>query len=96
MKSALPVVILIPLLASCVPEAPETDDRSSAIPVADDTCGANRYQALIGQTAPTITVPPNTAYRSYRTGDPVTMDFNMKRLNFEHDTSGRLVRVSCG
>ena len=31
-----------------------------------------------------------------KAGDPVTMDFNAARLNFEHDRTGRLVRVSCG
>ncbi|MDT1061332.1 I78 family peptidase inhibitor [Paracoccus sp. CPCC 101403] len=96
MKAVLPVMLIVPLLASCVPEASDTEPVAPAGPIADDTCGANNFQALIGQTAPTITVPANTAYRSYRTGDPVTMDFNMKRLNFEHDKSGKLVRVSCG
>ena len=37
-----------------------------------------------------------TPYRTYRTGDPVTMDFAPKRLNFEYDRSGKLIRVSCG
>ena len=32
----------------------------------------------------------------YRTGDPVTMDFAPKRLNFEYDRSGKLIRVTCG
>ncbi|HWL56706.1 MAG TPA: I78 family peptidase inhibitor [Paracoccus sp. (in: a-proteobacteria)] len=96
MKFALPVAMLLPLLIACVPEAQEVDIPAPSTPLADDTCGANRFQDLIGQTAPTITVPANAPYRSYRTGDPVTMDFNMKRLNFEHDKSGKLVRVSCG
>ncbi|MDS9468284.1 I78 family peptidase inhibitor [Paracoccus sp. MBLB3053] len=92
-----PYVLLLPLLAAaCVPDAPDPDPVEPPPRLADDTCGANTYLPLIGQTSPNITVPANTPYRTYRTGDPVTMDYNMKRLNFEHDKSGRLVRVSCG
>ncbi|SMO50038.1 I78 family peptidase inhibitor [Paracoccus laeviglucosivorans] len=96
MKRLIPVVVMLPLLASaCVPEAPATDPIEPP-PVANDTCGANAYLPLIGQQTPNISVPANKAYRSYKTGDPVTMDFNANRLNFEHDKTGKLVRVSCG
>lgn len=84
------------LLGACVPD---DNDSSGATPpprLEDDTCGANAYQPLIGQSAPVISVPANTPWRKYTTGDPVTMDYNMKRLNFEHDKTGKLVRVSCG
>ena len=37
-----------------------------------------------------------TPYRTYRSGDPVTSDFSLKRLNFEYDRSGKLLRVTCG
>ncbi|MFC3568997.1 I78 family peptidase inhibitor [Paracoccus sp. TOH] len=96
MKPILPVVMLAPLLAAaCVPES--TAPEPAAPPaIADDSCGASRYLPLIGQTGPTISVPANTPYRSYKTGDPVTMDYNPARLNFEHDKTGKLVRVSCG
>lgn len=95
MKRLLPAVVLLPLLASaCVPEAPP--EPVAPPPVANDSCGANAYLPLIGQQGPTISVPANQAYRSYKTGDPVTMDFNANRLNFEHDKTGKLVRVSCG
>nr|WP_246185030.1 I78 family peptidase inhibitor [Paracoccus aestuariivivens] len=84
------------LLAACVPDPSESDQVAPPPRLADDTCGANNYVPLIGQTAPVISVPANAAYRKYTTGDPVTMDYNSKRLNFEHDKSGKLVRVSCG
>lgn len=92
MKSILPVVIIVPLLAACVPEAPPPE----AMAPSDDSCGASRYLALVGQSGATISIPADQAYRSYKTGDPVTMDFNPNRLNFEHDKTGKLVRVSCG
>lgn len=96
MKPILPVVMLVPMLAAgCVPEraVPEPEIPPA---LADDSCGASRYLPLIGQSGVTISVPANAAYRSYKTGDPVTMDFNPNRLNFEHDKTGKLVRVSCG
>lgn len=95
MKLSLPALVLTPmLLAACLPEEPTTP--APPPPAMDDSCGAGSYQALIGQKAPNIVVPANAAYRSYKTGDPVTMDFNPGRLNFEHDATGKLVRVSCG
>lgn len=98
MRTILPVLMLAPLsLGACMPEASEPDTVvvvTTDMP--DDDCGAARYQSLIGQSGPVISVPANTAYRSYKTGDPVTMDFNPARLNFEHDKTGKLVRVSCG
>lgn len=95
MKPILPVAILAPLLAAaCVPEpAPEPETPPV---LAEDSCGAGRYLALVGQSGVTISIPADQAYRSYKTGDPVTMDFNPNRLNFEHDKTGKLVRVSCG
>ncbi|WP_323717482.1 I78 family peptidase inhibitor [Paracoccus aminovorans] len=93
MKPILPVLMLVPLLAAgCVPEPePETPPV-----MGEDSCGASRYLPLIGQSGVTISVPANVPYRSYKTGDPVTMDFSPSRLNFEHDKTGKLIRVSCG
>lgn len=98
MKKLLPALLLAPLsLAACMPEASEPDTIAVVTPdTSTDTCGSARYQSLIGQAGPVISVPANTPYRSYKTGDPVTMDYNPTRLNFEHDKTGKLVRVSCG
>ncbi|WP_017997960.1 I78 family peptidase inhibitor [Paracoccus sp. N5] len=93
MKPILPVAMLIPLLAAgCVPEPAPPEPT----PPAEDSCGAGRYLGLVGQSGVTISIPADQAYRSYKTGDPVTMDYNPNRLNFEHDKTGKLVRVSCG
>lgn len=105
MKSFLPIVLSAPLLlAACADEAPDGREAvlgAEVVSNADgsasvDTCGAAAYAELVGQTNPTIHVAEGTPYRSYRTGDPVTSDFALKRLNFEYDRSGRLIRVSCG
>lgn len=106
MKSALPALNLpaltlpalttLLLAASCVPDANPGPAMPPVPAPPDDSCGARAYLPLIGQKSPAITIPPNTPYRSYRSGDPVTMDYNPRRLNFEHDRAGRLVRASCG
>ena len=86
---AMPVV-----LSACVFAVPLPGEVPGA--PSDDTCGAAAYQRYVGQQNPAITVPPGTISRSYRTGDPVTMDLNENRINFEYDRQGVLVKVSCG
>ena len=103
-KSFLPIVLSAPLLlAACADEAPSGRDAvlGEEVTNADgttsvDSCGAAAYAGLIGQTNPTIKVAEGTPYRTYRSGDPVTSDFSLKRLNFDYDRSGKLLRVTCG
>ncbi|AUH32305.1 I78 family peptidase inhibitor [Paracoccus tegillarcae] len=96
-------LIAIPLaLAACAPPPPSPPNVEVLIvdetpaPTADDSCGAAAYQQYIGQTSPQISLPSGSVFRDYRTGDPVTMDLNPSRLNFEYDRTGKLVKVSCG
>lgn len=102
MRLILPLILSGPLLlAACDNAASETSDTSdtdnaTSDSAADDSCGAARFAELVGQKNPVLTIPADTPYRTYRTGDPVTMDFAPKRLNFEYDLSGKLIRVSCG
>lgn len=95
-----PILTLLaaPLLSACVFAVPTPGPAPSApaAPAEGDACGAAAYQSLVGQQSPAITLPSGATYRSYRTGDPVTMDFNENRINFEYDRRGVLVKVSCG
>ncbi|MDO5528595.1 MAG: I78 family peptidase inhibitor [Paracoccus sp. (in: a-proteobacteria)] len=81
------------ILAACEPLPPET---VVIVPEPTAVCIADNYQDLVGQRSPAISLPHGTVYRQYRTGEPVTMDHNPARLNFEYDRTGTLVRVSCG
>lgn len=81
------------LLAACTIEAGPEEVVTTPAPA---SCNAAAYEQFVGQHSPQITVPAGTEIRHYRSGDPVTMDFNPDRLNFEYDRSGRLVRVKCG
>lgn len=89
-------------LVACAPMPPSDPNIDVIIvdqtpePTADDPCGAANYQQYVGQVSPQISLPSGSVFRDYRSGDPVTMDLNPQRLNFEYDRSGRLVKVSCG
>ena len=104
MKAFLPLILSAPLLlAGCADDAASGRDAvlGEEVTNADgatsvDSCGAATYAELVGQTNPTIRVAEGTPYRTYRTGDPVTSDFALTRLNFEYDRSGKLLRVTCG
>lgn len=92
-------LIALPLtLAACAPAPVQTEilivDEAPAVD--GDTCGAANYQQYVGQQSPQISLPAGAVFRHYRSGDPVTMDFNGNRVNFEYDRSGKLVKVSCG
>ncbi len=95
MQLASPLALLSAtlLLAAC-----ESDGVPVVVDpgVSADACHASDYKHLIGQTSPQITVSAGQAHRSYRTGDPVTLDLQATRLNFVYDRSGKLIDVTCG
>ena len=80
-------------LAACAP-APST--TVVVTPPTSAVCIADQFQQFVGEKSPAITVPAGTVVRHYRSGDPVTMDLNPSRVNFEYNRSGTLVKVSCG
>lgn len=87
-------LLAVPVLAACNSDA---GTRTTVVTVTEtDACGAAAFQSYIGQHSPQISVPAGTVMRHFRTGDPVTADLNMERVNFEYDRSGRLVAVTCG
>lgn len=95
MKPILPAILMAPLLATaCAP--PPTTTVIVPVVTTGDTCGAARYQSLIGQTGPSLMLPGDAVYRVYKKGDPITMDMQPARLNFETDARGKLLRVTCG
>ncbi len=90
-------LLAVPLLAACNTDAgTQTTVLNTSVVTPEDACGASAYQQYVGQQSPQISVPAGTAMRHYRTGDPMTMDMRIDRLNFEYDRSGRLVAVTCG
>lgn len=92
-----PLLAAPALIAACTVVQPvETVPVPVPVTPPGDTCNAAAYQAFVGQRSPAISLPAGTIFRDYRTGDPVTMDHNPSRLNFEYNRGGTLVKVSCG
>ncbi|MCB1409591.1 MAG: hypothetical protein H6899_00235 [Rhodobacter sp.] len=62
-----------------------------------DACGASDLQHLVGGPVPE-TFAVAGPIRVFATGDPVTMDYNPRRLNVEVSRRNRrqIVAISCG
>lgn len=94
-KMMLPLAFL--LLAGCQSASKSADQATAAVDPEMDQCGASQYQNLVGKplsaldsmrfSTPVRAIPWNTA---------VTMDFNLKRLNFMGDSEGKISRAYCG
>ena len=73
-----------------------TQTPPPGVPVAgQDTCNAAAYQNLIGQDAVVDLALPEPK-RTYRLGDPVTMDYNPARLNIKLDQTDTIIAIDCG
>ncbi len=68
-----------------------------ARPIQPDACGAAGLQHLVGGPVPE-SFPVAGPIRVFATGDPVTMDYNPRRLNVEvsRQNRRRIVALSCG
>jgi hypothetical protein len=97
--------LLLPLLllAACAAPVPgpapvPAPPAGPALPPPDqDTCNANARSALIGQPATALErVYILGQVRIIRPGDAVTMDFSESRINFDLDSTDRIVRIFCG
>jgi hypothetical protein len=86
-----PIIALL-LVAGCG-TAPNTGQQPA--PAGPDTCNAGAYQGLIGQDAVVDLSLPDPK-RTYRLGDPVTLDFVPERLNIKLDDTDTIVAIDCG
>lgn len=90
------LTMLFFVLSGCQSASKPDTAAVSAAPQADE-CGASQYQNYLGQPltrlesqhfeVPVRAIPWNGA---------VTMDFNLHRLNFEADKSGKISKIYCG
>lgn len=77
-------------------EAPAAQPQTAAEATAADTCGASRFQNLVGTLASDIdhaTLPAGT--RVITPDMMVTQDFRADRLNIMVGTDGRVGSLSC-
>ena len=91
-------LLMLLLLAAC---APRTASISPVSPGPGGkelaTCGADRFQTLVGQTQEDLLQTRILGpVRVIRPGTAVTMDFIASRLNIFLDDTETVTRVSCG
>lgn len=88
---ALSALLLLPLLAACVP-APE-DDGFAPPP---ETCPAADYEGLVGSSLAAVTLPAGLNMRIIGPDTAVTLEIIDSRINFFVDDDGIVTSVSCG
>lgn len=80
------------LLAGCQSHHTET----TYVPD-DDMCGASQFQNYVGQPlSQVVNQRFGTEARAIAYDSVVSMDFNLRRLNFMANKQGTIVRVYCG
>jgi len=85
----------IVLLASC--QSASHRQQAPAYVPDDDMCGASQFQNFIGKPLTSIeNMRFGTESRAIAYNSVVTMDFNLRRLNFMADEQGKITRVYCG
>ncbi|RWR00603.1 hypothetical protein ED28_17220 [[Pantoea] beijingensis] len=82
-------------LAAC--STARQDSAAQAVESNDDMCGASHYQGYVGKPLSSLdSVRFAVPMRAIPHDSVVTMDFNMKRVNFMGDRAGNISRVYCG
>lgn len=86
-------------LCACAPGVAEAPTPISPPPgetPAEDTCGASRFQHLIGTPATAIdraSLPPRA--RVIMPGQMITMDYSAQRLNLRVAPDGKVTEIAC-
>lgn len=71
--------------------------NSQPVDVENDSCGASQYQNYVGKPLSAldgVNIPHQVRTIPYNSA--VTMDFNLRRLNFLGDSDDKIIRVYCG
>lgn len=93
-RTIAPLVPLAALAAgACTPAGQSAEART-------ETCSPEAARRLAGQVAPDDAqvkrLTRAAIVRRIAPGDPVTMDFNERRVTIEVDVRGIVARASCG
>ncbi len=84
------------LLAACQ-SASQHDKAQTAFVPDDDMCGASDYQQYIGKPLSSVNnLRFDNPVRAIASDSVVTMDFNLRRLNFFANAGGTITKVYCG
>ncbi|MEE4410110.1 MULTISPECIES: I78 family peptidase inhibitor [unclassified Serratia (in: enterobacteria)] len=98
MKFYRKTLMLTALLAlSACSSSPEQGAANQAVDAENDTCGAAQYQSYVGKPMSALEgVQIESQVRAIPYNSAVTMDFNLRRLNFLGDSDDKIIRVYCG
>ncbi len=86
------------LSATAAPLASAAQTASGVVSMTADSCGASKYQWLLGKLKSAIPAPPQGArWRIYSTNQVVTMDYVEGRMDIVWDAKTEIVKsVTCG
>lgn len=84
------------LLAGCQSASHHDKTQTTYVPD-DDMCGASDYQNYVGKPLSSVNnLRFDNPVRAIPYNSAVTMDFNLRRLNFFADAQGNITKVYCG
>ncbi|RFS93243.1 I78 family peptidase inhibitor [Serratia marcescens] len=90
-------LLLTALLALSACSSSSEQGGGAQVADADDTCGASQYQNYVGKPMTSLEgVRIESKVRAIPYNSAVTMDFNLRRLNFLGDSNDKIIRVYCG
>jgi len=92
MRRLRPFLMLVPLCAFGACAGPQAPAQAPAA----DSCNSAPLRGLVGQPGKVLeemTLPAPSRVIGPR--DPVTMDFNPARMNFEIGEDGRIAKIGC-
>lgn len=90
------LVFGIVLLAGCQSASHHDKAQTTYVPD-DDMCGASDYQQYIGKPLSSVNnLRFDNPVRAIAPDSVVTMDFNLRRLNFFADAQRNITKVYCG
>jgi len=83
-------------LAACQSTS-KTETAAAGADAESDTCGASQYQSYVGKPLSAVSsLRFDTPVRAIPWNSAVTMDFNLRRINFLADKSDTISKVYCG
>ncbi|MEZ3499675.1 I78 family peptidase inhibitor [Pantoea sp. KPR_PJ] len=93
-KALLALGVLV--LAACQSSG-KTETAAAGADAENDICGASQYQSYVGKPLSAVSsLRFDTPVRAIPWNSAVTMDFNLRRINFLADKSDTISKVYCG
>lgn len=97
MKEYGKALLALGLFALTACQSNSKPETAASADAESDTCGASQYQSYVGKPLSAVSsLRFDTPVRAIPWNSAVTMDFNLRRLNFLADKSDTITKVYCG